>query len=117
MNLHITGLNFDITDALRNRIQDKIQRINRHSDDIISVNFTLSTEKVQHKAAVQVHLSGKDLHVEAIEKDMYAAIDVLMDKLDRAVLQHKQKANAARNQVDKHNLHQDTQADDAGADD
>lgn len=93
MNLHITGLHIEVTDALRNHVTEKLARINRHSDNIISVNITLSTEKVQHKAAAQVHLAGKDLHVEAIENDMYAAIDVLMDKLDRAVLQHKEKSN------------------------
>lgn len=93
MNLHITGLHIEVTDALRNHVTEKLARINRHSDSIISVNITLSTEKVQHKAAAQVHLAGKDLHVEAIENDMYAAIDVLMDKLDRAVLQHKEKSN------------------------
>lgn len=93
MNLHITGLHFDLTEALRNHIHDKLQRINRHSDNVINVNITLSTEKVNHKATADVHLAGKDLHVESIESDMYAAIDVLMDKLDRAILQHKEKSN------------------------
>ncbi len=93
MNLHITGLHLDVTEALRNHISGKLERINRHSDNVISVNITLSTEKVNHKAAAQVHLACKDLYVEAVEADMYAAIDVLMDKLDRAVLQHKEKSN------------------------
>ncbi|UOP07804.1 ribosome hibernation-promoting factor, HPF/YfiA family [Alysiella crassa] len=93
MNLHITGLHLDVTEALRNHIQSKLERINRHSDNVITVNITLSTEKVNHKAAAHVHLAGKDLHVESVENDMYAAIDVLMDKLDRAILQHKEKSN------------------------
>lgn len=93
MNLHITGLHLEVTDALRQRITEKLERIQRHSDNVISVNMTLSTEKVNHKIAAHVHLAGKDLHVEAVETDMYAAIDVLMDKLDRAVLQHKEKSN------------------------
>lgn len=93
MNLNITGLHIEVTDALRNYVTEKLARINRHSDSMISVNITLSTEKVQQKAAAQVHLAGKDLHVEAVENDMYAAIDALMDKLDRAVLQHKEKSN------------------------
>lgn len=93
MNLNIMGLHIEVTDALRNYVTEKLARINRHSDSMISVNITLSTEKVQQKAAAQVHLAGKDLHVEAVENDMYAAIDALMDKLDRAVLQHKEKSN------------------------
>ena len=55
------------------------------------MTITLSVEKVNQKAEADAHLAGKDLHVEAIEQDMYAAIDVLMDKLDRAVLKHKEK--------------------------
>ncbi|EGK11588.1 ribosome-associated translation inhibitor RaiA [Kingella kingae] len=96
MNLKITGLHLDVTEAMKTRITEKLQRINRHSDNILSVAVTLSVEKVKHKAAAQVHLAGKDLHVEAVEEDMYAAIDVLVDKLDRAILQHKEKANAVR---------------------
>lgn len=96
MNLKITGLHLDVTEAMKTRITEKLQRINRHSDNILSVTVTLSVEKVKHKAAAQVHLAGKDLHVEAVEEDMYAAIDVLVDKLDRAILQHKEKANAVR---------------------
>lgn len=96
MNVNITGLNIDITDAIKSRVHTKLERINRHSDGVISVALTLSVEKVQHKAAAQIHLAGKDLHVEALESDMYAAIDVLMDKIDRAVLQHKEKANKVR---------------------
>ena len=96
MNLKITGLHLDVTEAMKTRITEKLQRINRHSDNILSVTVTLSVEKVKHKAAAQVHLAGKDLHVEAVEEDMYAASDMLVDKLDRAILQHKEKANAVR---------------------
>lgn len=92
MNLTVTGLNLDVTEALREYIGNKLARINRHADNIISTTVTLSTvEKGQHKVEADVHLAGKDLHVETIEDDMYAAIDILMDKLDRMVLKHKEK--------------------------
>lgn len=96
MNLNITGLHIDITEAIRDYINKKLARIDRHSDEIISVSLTLSVEKVAHKAVAQVHLAGKDLHLEAVEKDMYAAIDALADKLDRAILQHKEKSKQIR---------------------
>lgn len=96
MNLNITGLNFDVTEAIKNRVSAKLERISRHADNIISVAITLSVEKVSNKAEADLHLAGKDLHVEAVEEDMYAAIDVLMDKLDRAVLKHKEKSNDVR---------------------
>ena len=99
MNLKITGLNFDVTEAIKNYVSDKLARINRHADNIISVTITLSVEKVSQKAEADAHLAGKDLHVEAIEQDMYAAIDVLMDKLDRAVLKYKEKSGDVRSTV------------------
>ena len=99
MNLKITGLNFDVTEAIKNYVSDKLARISRHADNIISVTITLSVEKVSQKAEADAHLAGKDLHVEAIEQDMYAAIDVLMDKLDRAVLKYKEKSGDVRSTV------------------
>lgn len=97
MNLKINGLNFDITEAIRNHVESKLERISRHADNLIKVTVTLSVEKLQNKAEAHVHLAGKDLHVEQIDNtDMYAAIDMLMDKLDRAVLKHKEKSNDVR---------------------
>ncbi|MCF7522170.1 ribosome-associated translation inhibitor RaiA [Neisseria sp. ZJ106] len=94
MNLKITGLNFDVTEAIKSYVTEKLARINRHSADVISTAITLSVDKLDKKAEADLHLAGKSLHVEAVEQDMYAAIDVLMDKLDRAVLKHKEKAAA-----------------------
>ena len=96
MNLKITGLNFDVTAAIKNHVTEKLERISRHASNVISVAITLSVEKVNHKAEADIHLAGKDLHVEA---DMYAAVDVLMDKIDRAVLKYKEKSNDVRNTV------------------
>ena len=53
MNLKITGLHLDITDAIRARVTEKLQRINRHSDNILSATVTLSVDKLEHKAAAQ----------------------------------------------------------------
>ena len=83
MNLKITGLNFDVTAAIKNHVTEKLERISRHASNVISVAITLSVEKVNHKA----------------EADMYAAVDVLMDKIDRAVLKYKEKSNDVRNTV------------------
>ena len=91
MNLKFTGLNIEVTNALKDYVTTKLERITRHVDNVISIAVTLSVEKLNKKAEVDLHLSGKDLHVESVDADMYAAIDGLMDKLDRAVLKHKEK--------------------------
>lgn len=91
MNLKINGHHLEITPALHDYASSKLERVTRHFDNVIDVSATLSVEKLKQKAEVTVHLSGKDIYVEAIAEDMYAAIDNLVDKLDRQVQKHKQK--------------------------
>ncbi|HEX4886137.1 MAG TPA: ribosome-associated translation inhibitor RaiA [Casimicrobiaceae bacterium] len=96
MNLMLTGHQLDITPAIRAYVVDKLERIIRHFDHVIDVTVVLSVDKLQHRAEANVHVRGKDLHAEAIEEDMYASIDVLVDKLDRMVLKHKEMRNDHR---------------------
>jgi putative sigma-54 modulation protein len=91
MNLTITGLHLDLTPAIRAYVEEKMERITRHFDQVIDVTVTLSVEKLVHKSEVNLHVPGKDIYVESTDADMYAAIDALVDKLDRQVLKHKEK--------------------------
>ncbi len=91
MNLQISGHHLEITPALHDYVTSKLERVKRHFDHVIDVNVILSVEKLKQKAEVTVHLHGKDIFVEAIDEDLYAAIDGLGDKLDRQIQKHKQK--------------------------
>jgi len=91
MNLHLTGHHVEITPAIREYVTSKLARINRHFDHVIDVNVIMTVEKLDRKIEANVHLSGKDIHVQANDADMYAAIDGLIDKLDRQVLRHKER--------------------------
>ena len=91
MNLHLSGHHLDITPAMRDYITTKLGRITRHFDSVIDVDVRLSVEKLKQKIEANVHLSGKDIFVECHNADMYAAIDTLVDKLDRQILKHKEK--------------------------
>jgi putative sigma-54 modulation protein len=92
MNLTITGHHLDITPAIRGYVEDKMSRVNRHFDLVIDVSVILSVDKLQNKAEANVHVPGKDIYVESIDADMYAAIDALADKLDRQMVKHKEKS-------------------------
>ena len=96
MNLNLTGHRLEITPAIRDYVMAKLDRVTRHFDDVIDVNVVMSVDKLRHKVEVNLHARGKDIHVEAIEPDMYAAIDALADKLDRQVLKAKEKRVADR---------------------
>jgi putative sigma-54 modulation protein len=91
MQLNLTGHHIEITPALRRYVASKLRRIVRHFDHVVEVHAILSVEKLRHKAEATVIVSGAQLHADAVEGDMYAAIDVLVDKLDRQVKKHKEK--------------------------
>ena len=90
MNLTISGHHLDVTPAIREYAMNKLERVKRHFDRVIDVSMVLSVEKLRQKAEINLHLRGKDLHCEAIDADLYAAIDALIDKLDRQVVKHKE---------------------------
>ncbi|HXR52457.1 MAG TPA: ribosome-associated translation inhibitor RaiA [Steroidobacteraceae bacterium] len=91
MQLKLTGHHVEVTDSMRAYVQKRLERVKRHFDNVIDVTFVMSVDKLQHKAEATVHVSGGNIHADAIETDMYAAIDALVDKLDRSVLKHKEK--------------------------
>ncbi len=94
MNLTISGHHLEVTPAIREYVMNKLERIRRHFDQVIDVAVVLSVEKLRQKAEINLHLRGKDLHCEATEEDLYAAIDLLVDKLDRQVVKHKEVVQA-----------------------
>ena len=96
MNLHLSGHHLEITPAIRGYITGKLDRVTRHFDHVIDVNVILTVEKLKQKVEATVHLSGKNIFVETHDADMYAAIDSLIDKLDRQILKHKEKNSGKR---------------------
>ena len=91
MNLSVSGHHLEVTSALRNYVESKIGRVTRHFDHVIDAHVILTANKVKQKAEVTLHVRGKDLHCESEEADLYAAIDLLADKLDRQILKYKDK--------------------------
>jgi len=102
MNLNLTGVHMNITPPIRAYVIAKLGRVMRHFDHLIDVNVVMSVEKLRQKVEANVHVRGREIHVEAIEPDLYAAIDALVDKLDRQVLRHKEKTSAHR--VDRNTI-------------
>ncbi|WNK21392.1 ribosome-associated translation inhibitor RaiA [Halomonas piscis] len=94
MQVNMTGHHLELTDALREYVNDKLARVERHYDNITTVQVTLSVEKERQQAACTMNVAGAELHAEATETDMYAAIDSMADKLNRQLVKHKEKAQA-----------------------
>jgi len=96
MNLTISGHHLELTTTLRSYVTDKLERITRHFDQVVDVKVLLSVENQKEKekrqrAECTIHVKGSDLFAESAHADLYAAIDDLMDKLDRQVVRYKER--------------------------
>lgn len=107
MNLMITGHHVEVTPALREHVTSKLERVVRHSDQITEISVVLGVEAPsekdkRHHAEVNLRMKGNAIHVESTAEDLYAAIDTLVDKLDRQVLKHKDKLREHHHETIKH---------------
>jgi len=101
MNLNVSGHHLEVTPAIRGYVQEKLERVKRHFDHVIDAHVILSVDKLRQKAEVTLRVRGKDIHCACEEQDLYAAIDLLVDKLDRQVQKYKGKQGDARQRAEK----------------
>jgi len=91
MQVKISGQHVEVTDAIRSYIKEKQARLERHFDKITSIHVIISVDKLEHKAEAILHIAGGEIHAQATEQDIYAAIDSLTDKVDRQLIKYKEK--------------------------
>jgi len=91
MQLNVSGLHVEVTNSLREYVESKIQKTARHFDLMSDVHCILTVEKLRHKAEATVHMNGGTIYADHTEEDMYAAIDGLVDKIERRVRKYKEK--------------------------
>jgi putative sigma-54 modulation protein len=99
MQINISGHHVEVTQALKDYVHTKVEKLERHFDNITNVQVTLTVENHTQKAEATMHAAGVELHAHSDVDDdnMYAAIDGLADKLDRQLLKHKEKTTSHRN--------------------
>ena len=91
MRINITGHHMDVTQALKDYIDSKFSRLERHFDNMTRIHVILTVEKERHKAEAEIHINRGNVYADTEHEDMYAAIDRLVDKLDRQLKKHKEK--------------------------
>jgi putative sigma-54 modulation protein len=96
MNLTVTGHHVDVTSSMRNYVTEKMERLQRHSQNLFGIHVILTVEKMRQKAEATIEVAGTKLYADTTEPDMYAAIDLLTDKLDRQLIKHKEKLKKHR---------------------
>ncbi len=96
MQINLTGHHVDITEPLKGYVDSKFDRLERHFDQVINVHVILSVEKLRQKAEATLQINGANVFADSVHEDMYAAIDGLIDKLDRQVIKYKEKRQSHR---------------------
>lgn len=96
MQVSVTGRHVEVTEAMKQHVEDKISKIKRHFDHVTDVHVILTVEKLEQKAEATVQISGAKLFADDVQEDMYQAIDNMVDKLDRQIIKHKEKTQAHR---------------------
>ena len=91
MQLNVQGVGIKLTEALRNYATEKFKKLERKGDLITSITVTLTVDKLTHTAKSDLAVTGGNLHTEASAESMYAAIDGLIDKVDRQLVKYKEK--------------------------
>ena len=96
MQVSVTGRHVEVTAAMKQHVEDKIGKIKRHFDHVTDIHVILTVEKLEQKAEATVQISGAKLFADDVQEDMYAAIDNMVDKLDRQIIKHKEKTQSHR---------------------
>lgn len=105
MNINFTGHRIDVTPALKNFTQEKFNKLERHFDKITSINVVFDVEKLRHIVEATIFINKGEVHASSEAEDMYSAIDLLIDKLDRQLNKHKGKILDHRNHRDDRAKH------------
>jgi len=91
MQLSLTGQNLEITPSIHDYASSKFNKLTKHFSQITQAHAILSVEKQRQKAEATLNIKGNDIHAESSADNLYAAIDLLVDKLDRQLIKHKEK--------------------------
>lgn len=105
MQINITGQHLDLTSSLKDYVEKKFEKLTRHFDHVINVHVILTVEKLDHHAEASLQVSGNNIFAEATSDGMYAAVDSMVDKLDRQIVKHKEKLkDHHQREVEHHTL-------------
>jgi putative sigma-54 modulation protein len=91
MQINFIGRHLEVTPGLRSYTEEKMQKLHIRDDQISTLDIKFSIENITHKAEGTIHLPGTELHATAQADEMYAAIDLLVDKLAAILTKHKEK--------------------------
>lgn len=101
MKLSVTFRHMDTSEAIKQHVEDKLDRLNKYFPDPVAAQVVLSTERHRHQIDVSITLSnGTAIKGKEVADDMYTAVDLVMDKIDRQIRRYKDKVTSHRKKGD-----------------
>lgn len=89
LQITVRGRNVEVSNSLRDYVEKKVGRLERQFDTAVAATATLSVERDRHTVEVTMPLNGMVLRGEETTGDMYSAVDLVVDKLERQVAKYK----------------------------
>ncbi len=101
MNFIISAHNVEVTPSMRGYTLNKLDRVTRHFNEVVRVcvQFTFNPHKdKEHRntVAIDLHVKGRDFHVEHTNGDMYDVMEMVVRALDRKIVEHRKKLKRHR---------------------
>ncbi|MBS4021803.1 MAG: ribosome-associated translation inhibitor RaiA [Dethiobacter sp.] len=99
MKLTVRGKNIEVTEALREHVQKRVGKIKKYFDFDTEAQVALGVVRELHTVEVTVAVNGMILRAEESTNDMYASIDMVVDKLERQIAKYKTRINRKSRQL------------------
>lgn len=93
MQITISGHGLEITQAIRDYAQEKLEKLKKRGQGITRINVIFNVEKLLQVAKATLHLPGTEIHARSESSDLYSAIDDLSEKLEHQITKHKEKSH------------------------
>ena len=91
MNITTTARHYQLTPALKDYAESKVEQLKKYFDNIVNAHITFELEKYRHAVEVSIHVNGKDFNGREVSEDMYASVDRVVEKLERQIRKYKGK--------------------------
>ena len=91
MKFVISGKNIDVTEGLKNAVEDKLGKLERYFTSDTEIIVTLSVEKERQKIEVTIPVKGNIIRSEQVSSDMYVSIDLVEEIIERQLRKYKNK--------------------------
>lgn len=99
MNIHIVGRKIRLTQAIKDFIETKVTNVLGYINNLVWVQVTVGVDKKQHYAEIVAHIGHQTIKATGISDDLYSAVDLVLDKIEKQAKKYKEKIVTSRKET------------------